>query len=102
MSLAVTKYSRKNDVPLFLRLASGNESDNSVFASIFQEFKKQLNLESLMVADSALYTAPNLEMLNNLRWLTRVPLSLKQAQQLVSQLNESEFQDSSVTGFRDS
>jgi transposase len=53
-----------------------------------------------MVADSALYTAPNLEMLTNLRWLTRVPLSLKQAQQLVSQLNESEFHESSVTGYR--
>lgn len=88
------------DVPLFLRAASGNESDNSVFASIFQEFKKQLNLDSLMVADSALYTAPNLEMLTNLRWLTRVPLSLKQAQQLVSQLNKSEYHESSVTGYR--
>lgn len=84
----------------FYEQIRGNESDNSVFASIFQEFKKQLNLDSLMVADSALYTAPNLEMLTNLRWLTRVPLSLKKAQQLVSQLNESEFQDSSVTGYR--
>lgn len=88
------------DVPLFLRVASGNESDNSIFASICQDFKKQLNLDSLMVADSALYTAPNLEMLTNLRWLTRVPLSLKQAQQLVSQLNESEFNESSITGYR--
>ena len=87
------------DVPLFLRVASGNESDNSIFASICQDFKKQLNLDSLMVADSALYTAPNLEMLTNLRWLTRVPLSLKQAQQLVSQLNESEFHESSLTGY---
>ncbi len=52
-----------------------------------------------MVADSALYTAPNLEMLTNLRWLTPVPLSLKQRQQLVSQLNESEFQESYVTGY---
>ena len=87
------------DVPLFLRVASGNESDNSLFASICQDFKKPLNLDSLMVADSALYTAPNLEMLTNLRWLTRVPLRLKQAQQLVYQLNESEFQESSVTGY---
>ena len=73
-------------MPLFLRVASGNESDNSVFASICQEFKQQLNLDSLMVADSALYSAPNLEMLTNLKWLTRVPGSLKQGQQLVSQL----------------
>jgi Transposase len=88
------------DVPLFLRVASGNESDNSIFASICQDFKKQLNLDSLMVADSALYTAPNLEMLTNLRWLTRVPLSLKQGQQLVSQLKVTEFSDSSVMGYR--
>lgn len=87
------------DVPLFFRVASGNESDSAIFASICQDFKKQLNLDSLIVADSALYTAPNLEMLTNLRWLTRVPLSLKQAQQLVYQLNESEFQESSVTGY---
>ena len=44
------------DVPLFLRGASGNESDNSIFASICQDFKKKINLDSLMVADSALYT----------------------------------------------
>jgi transposase len=87
------------DVPLFFRVASGNESDSAIFASICQKFKKQLNLDSLIVADSALYTAPNLEMLTNLRWLTRVPLSLKQAQQLVYQLNESEFQESSVTEY---
>lgn len=93
-------YSGDGDVPLFLRVASGNESDNSIFASICQDFKKQLNLDSLMVADSALYTAPNLEMLTNLRWLTRVPLSLKQGQQLVSQLKVTEFSDSSVMGYR--
>ncbi|MEG4596059.1 IS1634 family transposase [Microcoleus sp. F8_C2] len=91
--------SSDGDVPLFLRVGSGNESDRATFASICQEFKKQLNLESLMVADSALYTAPNLEMLTNLRWLTRVPLTLKQAQQLVSQLNEAEFTPSSVSGY---
>ena len=50
-------------------------------------------------AESGLYTAPNLEMLAKLRWLTRVPLSLKQAQQLVSQLNEAEFTSSSVSGY---
>lgn len=48
------------DVPLFLRVASGNESDSAIFAQIFREFKKQLELEALMVADSALYTAPNI------------------------------------------
>lgn len=88
------------DVPVFLRVASGNESDSAVFAAIIQEFKQQLNLDSLMVADSALYTAPNLQLLRNCRWLSRVPLSLKQAQQLVSQLESTEFTDSSASGYR--
>ena len=91
--------SRDGDVPLFLRVGSGNESDRAVFASICQEFKQQLNLDSLIVASGALYTAANLSMLTNLRWLTRVPLSLKQAQQLVFQLNEGEFTSSSVSGY---
>ncbi len=85
-------------MPLYLRVGSGNESDSAVSAAICQEFKQQLNLESLIVVDSALYSAPNLEMLTNYIWLIRVPLSLKQAQQLVSQLNESEFTSSSVKG----
>jgi transposase len=55
------------DVPLFLPVASGNESDNSIFASICQDFKKQLNLDSLMVADSALYTDPNERNVNQLK-----------------------------------
>ena len=91
--------SSDGDVPLFLRVGSGNESDRAVFTSICQEFKQQLNLDSLMVASGALYSAPNLSMLTNLRWLTRVPLSLKQSQQLVSQLNEAEFTSSSVSGY---
>jgi transposase len=91
--------SSDGDVPLFLRVGSGNESDRAVFASICQEFKQQLNLDSLMVADTALYSAPNLSMLTNLRWLTRVTLSLKQSQQLVSQLNEAEFTSCSVSGY---
>lgn len=32
------------DVPLFLRVADGNESDSAVFAQILCDFKKQLNL----------------------------------------------------------
>ena len=88
------------DVPLFLRVGSGNEAESAVFGRILQEFKQQLNLDSLMVADSALYTATNLELLTSCRWLSRVPLSLKQAQQLVSQLDETDFINSSSPGYR--
>lgn len=88
------------DVPLFLRVASGNELDSAVFAQILREFKKQLELDALMVADSALYTAPNIEQMATLRWLCRVPLTLKQAKQLIEQLNEKDFIESTIAGYR--
>lgn len=88
------------DVPLFLRVASGNESDSAVYAQIFQEFKKQLELDALMVADSALYTAPNIFKMASLKWLCRVPLTLKQARQLIEQLSDKDFVDSTIAGYR--
>ncbi len=36
------------DVPLFLRVADGNEADSAVFAEIMQEFKHQLNFDTLI------------------------------------------------------
>jgi len=42
------------DVPLFLKVGSGNESHWAVFASIIMEFKNQLNLDSLMVASGCI------------------------------------------------
>jgi len=88
------------DVPLFLRVASGNESDSAVFARIFREFKNQLELDALMVADSALYTAANIEQMASLRWLCRVPLTVSQSRQLIEQLSSKDFVDSTMAGYR--
>jgi transposase len=41
-----------------------------------------------MVADSALYSESNLKQMASLKWLTRVPLTIKQAKDLVSQLRD--------------
>jgi transposase len=47
-----------------------------------------------------LYTANNLEIIKNLKWLSRVPLGVKQAKNLISQLTEAEFVDSKIPGYR--
>jgi transposase len=88
------------DVPLFLRAADGNEADSSVFAQILCEFKKQFEVEGLMVGDSALYRDNNLKLLGDLKWLSRTPLTIKQAKQLISQLMESDFIESQIPGDR--
>jgi transposase len=88
------------DVPLFLRVADGNEADNAVFAKILCEFREQLTLDSLMVADSALYSAPNLALMTNLKWLCRVPLTIKEAKDLVSTISEEQLVNSEIEGYK--
>lgn len=88
------------DIPIFLKLASGNQADSSCFGEIAVEYQKQIEVNSLIVADCALYTEPNLKLMSELRWLCRVPLSIKSAQSLISTLPESEFLDSQIQGYK--
>lgn len=88
------------DIPIFLKLASGNQGDSSCFGQIAVEYQKQLEVNSLIVADSALYTESNLKMMSDLQWLCRVPLSIKAAKSLISTIPESEFIDSTIPGYK--
>lgn len=87
------------DIPIFFKTASGNEADSASFGKILVDFKKQIEVDSLMVADSALYTATNLELLSDIKWLSRVPLSLAEAKRLVSSINDSELLKSQIDGY---
>jgi transposase len=88
------------DIPIFLKSASGNQSDSSCFGKIAVEYQKQLEVDSLIVADCALYTESNLKLMSDLRWLCRVPLSIKIAKSLISTLPELEFIDSNLSGYK--
>lgn len=88
------------DIPIFVKLASGNQADSSCFGKIAIEYHKQLEVNSLMVADSALYTESNLKMMSDLQWLCRVPLSIKAAKSLISTIPESELIDSTIPGYK--
>jgi transposase len=76
------------DIPVLMEIASGNQSDKVRFAQLFQDFKQQWTFEGLCVADGALYSADNLMAMTGLRWLTRVPLSIKAAAILVDEVVE--------------
>ncbi len=95
-----TICSGDGDVPLYLRVADGNEADKAVFAQVMKEFRQQWDCESLQVVDAAFYTAENLESAKQLRWLSRVPLTLKQAQQVRAGVQEEEWQPSQQVGYR--
>jgi transposase len=93
------------DIPIFLKSASGNESDSSSFAKIFLEYKEQIQKEeiysdnSLIVADAALYNAKNISSLPGMRWLCRVPMTIGLAKEAISTLLSTDFISSSLTGY---
>lgn len=88
------------DVPLYLRVADGNESDQAVFAQLMRDFHQQWQCDALFVADAALYSAENLQVLKNLRWLSRVPATIQAARELMEQVCEEAFCSSKIEGYR--
>ena len=70
-------------IPFFMRVAHGNESDKAVFGKILTEVKKHSILDSIMVCDSALSSQQNLHLISNLKWITRIPMTLKKAQEVI-------------------
>jgi transposase len=81
-----TICSGDGDVPLYLRVADGNEVDCVGFGQVVQEYRHQWQFDGLLVADAALYTAENLKQLQGLTWLSRVPLTLSEAQVVIRQV----------------
>ena len=92
--------SNDGGVPLFLTCGNGNDNDKAKFAIILSNFKKQIDFDSIFVADSALYSAENLLKLVDLKWITRVPLSIKAAQFYVRETPDSEFIETDIEGYK--
>ncbi len=88
------------DIPLYMRMGDGNESDQKQFPLIIKELKNQFNCDSLMVADSALYTQENIQLLTNIKWLCRVPFRIKSATKLVESVDTSSWIRSQIEGYK--
>jgi len=88
------------DVPLYLKIDDGNADDKSVFVARLKEFKKQWTFDGICVADSALYTAENLSAMAGMKWITRVPLSIKEAQDKICNIEDSDWEKSQIKGYK--
>jgi transposase len=83
--------SSDGDIPLLMRAGDGNEADKAVFGKILVEFKKQIVFDSIMVCDSALYSQENLKLIEHLKWISRVPMTIKKAQALIQSVEIEEI-----------
>jgi len=76
--------SSDGDIPILIRGGSGNESDKAMFGKILVEYSQQVDFKSILIADSALYSAKNSILIKDLKWISRVPLSIKKAKDLIN------------------
>jgi hypothetical protein len=92
--------SEDGDIPLYLRVGDGNETDSAIFAQLTREFRQQWDIDALFVADAALYTAGNLAQMEQLRWVSRVPATLTSAKQLLLDIEPDAFVASSMPTYK--
>ncbi|MDD5267400.1 MAG: hypothetical protein PHO08_09775 [Methylococcales bacterium] len=73
-------------IPLWMDALSGNSSDKASFRQTLNthlgQFREGVGL-SLIVADSALYTAKTLQDLGDFPWITRVPETIAGTRKLI-------------------
>jgi transposase len=76
-------------IPLFLQVGDGNKLDSQAFPEMIKAFQSQWQGEKLdlFVIDAAFYEEENLiESKEKTNWLSRVPLTIKAAQELTKTL----------------
>ncbi len=85
------------DVPLYLRVGNGNDADQAVFTEVIGEFQQQWKAAQpeVYVADAALYSEENIEVLEKTPWISRVPATIAEAQQLMQTIPQEMFTVSS-------
>ncbi|NET91266.1 MAG: IS1634 family transposase [Kamptonema sp. SIO1D9] len=92
--------SHDGDVPLWVEIGNGNDSDTKEFSRLMREYKSQLKWDSLIVVDSAFYSQENLQLSQSISWLSRVPVTIKLAKKLIEEITAEELQPSHFKGYR--
>lgn len=96
----ITSY--RSAIPTWLEVLSGNSSDKQSFVPSITAYTAQLQEADApyFVADSALYSADNLQALSATKWVSRVPQTIRQAQALVEQVTAEEMASLEGDGYR--
>jgi transposase len=94
--------SEDGGIPLFLELGNGNDVDKTTFVPVIEEFQQQWSLKEpeVIVGDSALYSAKNIQALGTTSWITLVPATLAAAKELLEGLPPEQFIPTGLNGYR--
>lgn len=82
----LSMVTNQHGIPLFTQPYSGNESDKIILLETIQKVKQNLNFQdkAYYVADSAFYTAHNLQTLgNHTFWISHPPATIDEVKKLI-------------------
>ena len=82
----LSTITNQHGIPLFAKTYSGNASDKQNLIESIQQFRAavQIPTDAYFIADSALYTAGNIQNLRqDLRWITHVPSTINEVKMLL-------------------
>lgn len=93
------------DLPIWMEPQSGNSSDKESFhesIKLIRHFQTELKdqQEFLWIADSAFYVKEKLKNYSDLKWISRVPESIKESSDIVQQREEDFLWINSNDGYR--
>jgi transposase len=94
--------SQQSAIPTWLAALDGNQSDHESLPELLQDYIEQMEDAELdyFIADSALYSAENIQTLSGLKWLSRVPATLKAVKQLYQQVEPGQMVAANESGYR--
>ena len=94
--------SYRSQLPIWLKALDGNTCDKNSFPETINSYLEQLDGSDppYFVADSALYSARNIEMLSDVRFITRVPETLKTVKALYETVSPESMQPADLDGYR--
>lgn len=88
--------SEEEGIPIFMNIADGNKTDQSAFPEVIKAFQAEWEGEQpdLYVMDAAFYSEANLkEFGHSINWISRVPATIKAAQELIQTILPEQFSE---------
>lgn len=91
----------RSSIPVWIEALSGNSNDKKSFPKTIKKFKEQFQKKELpcFVADSALYSEEGLKELTGIKWVTRVPETVKAAKEAIYSANREHMEASGAPGY---
>ncbi len=92
----------RSALPTWINALNGNAADVKTLPALVKAYTQQLREGDVpyFVADSALYSEENLAVLEEVKWVTRVPARVGLVKELEVAIPEGQMQESDLSGYR--